>query len=194
MVQGDLLMNRYKQLSYMLATLLLIAGLIISIPSKVNANSTMNKPGNYLKPSQSKPYPDLTKYEKLSIRVVLHKNRVYLLNGNNILYTMYCSGGIKDPQTGQSTTPVGHFEIQNERGTSFYNNELKEGANYWTSFKNHGEYLFHTVPTDANGNYKLAEAKKLGKTPASHGCIRLSVPDALFIQQVPAGTPVEIIK
>ncbi|MCC4485325.1 L,D-transpeptidase [Limosilactobacillus reuteri] len=187
-------MNRYKQLSYMLATLLLIAGLIISIPSKVNANSTMNKPGNYLKPSQSKPYPDLTKYEKLSIRVVLHKNRVYLLNGNNILYTMYCSGGIKDPQTGQSTTPVGHFEIQNERGTSFYNNELKEGANYWTSFKNHGEYLFHTVPTDANGNYKLAEAKKLGKTPASHGCIRLSVPDALFIQQVPAGTPVEIIK
>ena len=107
---------------------------------------------------------------------------------------MYCSAGVKDPKTGHTTTPLGTYYIQNEHGQSFYNSSLKEGANYWTSFKNHGEYLFHTVPTDAQGNYKPAEAAKLGKDTGSHGCIRLSIPDAKFIQTVPVNTPVKIEK
>ena len=86
-----------------------------------------------------------------------------------------------------------HFNIQSERGDSFYNQSLHEGANNWTSFKDHGVYLFHSVPTDAHGNYKAREGNKLGHRPASHGCIRLSVPDSLwFKDHIPTGTQVTI--
>jgi len=57
---------------------------------------------------------------------------------------------------------------------------LGEDAHYWTSFWHHGEYLFHSVPTNSRGQYVASEAKKLGR-PASHGCVRLPVPDAQWI-------------
>ena len=152
----------------------------------------MRTPINYTQPSETVSYPDLSKLRHLNILVVVHENCVYLRDGNHTVYTMYCSGGIKDPKTGRTTTPIGNYQIQNEHGQSFYNSGLKEGANYWTSFKNHGEYLFHTVPTDAQGKYKSEEAAKLGKETGSHGCIRLSIPDAKFMQTVPVNTPVKI--
>ncbi len=44
-------------------------------------------------------------------------------------------------------------------------------------------YLFHSVPTMALGDYNLKEAKKLGRTQGSHGCIRLSVPDSRWLME-----------
>ena len=47
------------------------------------------------------------------------------------------------------------------------------------------------VPTDFRGGYIKEEADMLGIRPGSHGCIRLTVPDARWIMQsVPIGTPV----
>lgn len=156
-----------------------------------NLNSDMT----YLKSSERKPYPDMNKLKDPNILVNIKKNRVFLRDGNKTVYTMYCSAGQIDKKTGKSDTPTGHFKIQNEHGNSFYNAKLKEGANDWTSFKDHGVYLFHTVPTDEHGNYKPDKAKLLGKRPDSHGCIRLSVPDAKYInQKVPAETPVTIVE
>ena len=156
----------------------------------------MRTPINWRLPSETVAYPDLKQLNDFWIKVVISKNRVYLMDGKKAVYTMYASAGEYERQAGgkkKSTTPTGTYYIQAERGDSFYNPNLSEGANYWTSWLNHGEYLFHTVPTDANGNYKVAEAKKLGKKPASHGCIRLSVADAKWINQnVPQGTKVVI--
>lgn len=165
--------------------------------SKVSPKKTvMRTPINWRLPSETVAYPDLKQLNDFWIKVVISKNRVYLMDGKKVVYTMYASAGEYERQADdkkKSTTPTGTYYIQAERGDNFYNPNLNEGANYWTSWLNHGEYLFHTVPTDANGNYKVAEAKKLGKKPASHGCIRLSVADAKWINQnVPQGTKVVI--
>ena len=110
---------------------------------------------------------------------------------------MYSTGGMyrKDPQTGQmkSMTPTGTFYAQAERGDSFFNQSLNEGANYWVSWKDHGTYLFHSVPTKAGGAYNEKEAAKLGKSTGSHGCIRLSIPDAKWMAaNLPVGTKIVI--
>lgn len=171
-------------------TILAIFSICILISPSIHANDEVD----YHRPSQNKPYPDPNKYHNLNILVNINKNRVYIKDANQTLYTMHCSAGMTNPKTNHSYTPTGDFKLQSERGTSFYNKDLKEGANDWTSFKDHGVYLFHTVPTNSYGDYKPEEAAKLGKQPASHGCIRLSVPDAKYIQTLPTGTPVKIVK
>ena len=110
---------------------------------------------------------------------------------------MYCSAGkyYTDPKTGKkvSHTPTGNFAVQSERGKTFYNPEAKCGGNYFVSWHDHGSYLFHTVPIDKNGNYIPKEAAKLGKSTASHGCVRLSVPDAKWLyEELPVNTKVVI--
>ena len=157
----------------------------------------MRKPIDWQKPSENRPYPNLHTVKNLNIRVNISQNRVYICDGSKTIYTMYCSAGNygTNPQTHKrvSATPTGTFYIQPERGASFYNASLHEGANYYVSWLNHGEYLFHTVPTVANGQYNVKEANKLGKSTGSHGCIRLSVPDARWMMQnMPTGTKVVI--
>ncbi|MHA3067171.1 L,D-transpeptidase [Lacticaseibacillus saniviri] len=128
---------------------------------------------NWMKPSENKPYPKLQAGDYFSVSIA--NQRVYVRNKKNqTLYTMYASTGANNG------TPRGTFHIQAERGYSFYNYASGEGAHYWTSFLNHGEYLFHSVPVDIHGQYIPSEAKKLG-TPVSHGCVRLPVPDAQWI-------------
>jgi lipoprotein-anchoring transpeptidase ErfK/SrfK len=135
------------------------------------------KPVNWLLPTGG-AYPTLTASEQIWIRVSKADQKVYLMNGENVIYTMICSSGMDtNPDT---STPEGTFYIEKERGLNFYNAREKEGANYWVSWKNHGEFLFHTVPTDINGKIIESEAVKLGHK-ASHGCIRLSVADAKWI-------------
>lgn len=157
----------------------------------VNVNNIMRNPIDYRQPSEYLPYPNVSQHQNFWIHVKIGQNRVYLMDGNNTLYTMYCSAGVY--RNGVSATPTGTYYVQAERGNSFYNGSVGVGANYWTSFLNHGEYLFHTVPTDAHGNYISYEASKLGITQGSHGCIRLSIPDAYWIMHnVPTGTRVMI--
>lgn len=161
----------------------------ISASSKLRPLSDMT----YLKTSEKTPYPDLKQYHNLNVLVKIKQNKVFIKDGNQTIYTMFCSAGKIDPKTHKSFTPTGHFKIQAENGDSFYNKGLKEGANNWISFKDHGVYLFHSVPTDQNGNYKPKAGAKLGHRPDSHGCIRLSVPDSKwFKDNIPVNTPVTI--
>ncbi|MDT7513415.1 L,D-transpeptidase [Bifidobacterium sp. H1HS10N] len=142
-------------------------------------------PVNWLKPSQQVGYPDPAAHPDLSLEVSLQDQRVYVRDGSQLLYTMYASTGMDD------STPRGSFRIQSERGDHFYNPSEGMGARYYTSFLNHGVFLFHSVPTDSKGGYIKEEADMLGIRPGSHGCIRLTVPDARWIMQsVPTGTPV----
>lgn len=138
-------------------------------------------------PSEDKPYPELT--PDVWIDVSVKDQKVYFKRGDDVLYTMNCSTGLP----GESATPLGEFAIEPERGETFRNAGSGEGANYWVSWKDHGVYLFHTVPIDENGNYIESEAESLGVRPASHGCIRLSVPDAKWIfDTVPVGMRVVV--
>ncbi|MBW3087867.1 L,D-transpeptidase [Bifidobacterium sp. 82T24] len=128
---------------------------------------------------------DLGKVRNLHLVVSLSRQRVYVMSGNHVVYTMICSTGMR------GSTPKGDYRIQN-RGGDFFNERENMGAKYWVSWANYGEYLFHTVPTDRKGRYIASEAEKLGR-PASHGCVRLSVADAQWLyRQLPEGTPVSI--
>ncbi|MCH9275444.1 L,D-transpeptidase [Bifidobacterium amazonense] len=150
----------------------------------VRRDNDAPKTPQYLRPSGG-AYPNLGKVANLSIEVSLAAQRVYVKSGSTTIYTMLASTGMDD------STPHGTYYVQN-RGGSFYNSTEGMGANYWVSWKDYGTYLFHTVPTDRNGNYIVSEANKLGR-PASHGCVRLTVPDAKWLyDQLPEGTKVVI--
>ena len=152
---------------------------------KVGSDGSSTQPIDWLKPSQQVDYPDPAAHPGLSLEVSLQDQRVYVRDGSQLLYTMYASTGMDD------STPRGSFRIQSERGDHFYNPSEGMGARYYTSFLNHGVFLFHSVPTDSKGGYIKEEANMLGIRPGSHGCIRLTVPDARWIMQsVPTGTPV----
>ena len=152
---------------------------------KPDPADTSAHPVDWLKPSQQVDYPDPAAHPGLSLDVSLQDQRVYVRDGSQLLYTMYASTGMDD------STPRGSFRIQSERGDHFYNPSEGMGARYYTSFLNHGVFLFHSVPTDSKGGYIKEEADMLGIRPGSHGCIRLTVPDARWIMQsVPTGTPV----
>lgn len=128
---------------------------------------------------------DLSKVRNLHIRVSIADQKVYVMSSNDVVYTMICSTGMSD------STPRGEFTVQN-RGEDFFNESENMGANYWVSWANYGEYLFHSVPTDRAGRYIVPEAEKLGR-PASHGCVRLTVADARWLyEQLPSGTHVTI--
>ena len=165
----------------------------VTTASALPASSAhMRTPIDWRKSSETVSYPDLSKVKNFWIKVSLKQNRTYLYDGNKLIYTMYSTGGMykKNPQTGklESMTPTGTFYAQAERGTSFFNSSLNEGANYYVSWKNHGVYLFHSVPTKAGGAYNVKEADKLGKSTGSHGCIRLSIPDAKWMSaNLPGG-------
>ena len=154
---------------------------------KPDPAATSAHPVDWLKPSQQVDYPDPAVHPGLSLEVSLQDQRVYVRDGSQLLYTMYASTGM------DGSTPRGSFRIQAERGDHFYNPGEGMGARYYTSFLNHGVFLFHSVPTDSRGGYIKEEADMLGIRPGSHGCIRLTVPDARWIMQsVPTGTPVLI--
>ncbi|MBT1166668.1 L,D-transpeptidase [Bifidobacterium simiarum] len=128
---------------------------------------------------------DLAEVRDLHVRVSIADQKVYVMSGDDVVYTMICSTGM------DNSTPRGEFTIQN-RGEDFFNEHEDMGANYWVSWANYGEYLFHTVPTDRAGRYIVPEAEKLGR-PASHGCVRLTVADARWLyEQLPRGTHVTI--
>lgn len=166
----------------------------VSSKKKANTSPKMRtKTGTYWElSSEVGAYPDLTKFTNLSLDVSISQNITYLKSNNNTIYTFYSSAGV------DNTTPTGTFATQAETSPNFYNSSEGEGANYAVSWLEHGIYLFHSVPTDANGNYIVSEAEKLGKSPASHGCVRLSVSDSNWLYNqalsgaLPVGTPVII--
>jgi lipoprotein-anchoring transpeptidase ErfK/SrfK len=136
------------------------------------------------------PYPKLNPNEHVWIDVSIRKQRMYIKSGEKTLYTMVISSGIDGSK--KTYTPRGTFHVQAERGIWFYAPRFHEGAKYWVSWLNHGQYLFHSVPTDQNGHVIRRDAEKLGQED-SHGCIHLTVPDAKWVyDHIPTGTKVVI--
>ena len=147
----------------------------------------ISKTVNWRQQSESQAYPNLKKYKHVWIYVSTKQQKVYFHGNGHVIYTMICSTGKPS-----SPTPKGTYHIQAQRGLSFYNAASGEGAHYWVSWKGHGIYLFHSVPVNRSGKYIPSEAEKLG-TPASHGCVRLTVADAHWVyQHVPYGMKVVI--
>jgi lipoprotein-anchoring transpeptidase ErfK/SrfK len=118
------------------------------------------------------------------INVDLPKQRVNIFIKSDVVWildrSIICSSG-------KSSTPTvkGNFTIQ-DKGPMFRagSNTI---CNYYTRF--YGNYLFHTVLLDNNGNIQDG---RLG-TPLSHGCIRLAIDDAKYIYTtIPYGTTVSI--
>lgn len=124
--------------------------------------------------------------DSLWVYVKLDEDRheVLVFRGDDLVRRMAASGGRPGFET-----PEGVYRIQN-RGYHFFSQKYGEGAYYWVRI--FGNYLFHSLPVDVNGNVIEEEARKLG-CPASHGCIRLDFPDAKwFYESVPDGTLVVI--
>jgi lipoprotein-anchoring transpeptidase ErfK/SrfK len=147
-------------------------------------------PINVMEPSGG-PYPVIQPGETLWIDVSLTKQRIYIMHDHDVLYTMITSGGINTRP--DNSTPTGTFYVQ-ERGVWFYSPEYHMGAEYWVSWLNHGEFLFHSVPMNIHHQVLLDNAKRLGY-PDSHGCFHLTIPDAKWIyDNIPEGTKVVIHK
>ncbi|GAQ25068.1 MULTISPECIES: L,D-transpeptidase [Tepidanaerobacter] len=124
--------------------------------------------------------------EKFGVIVDLSEQKVDIYENDKIIKTFSCSTGLDE---NNCSTPEGLYRI-GERGDSFYSPNYKQVGYYWVRFNNN--YLFHSVPFDENKKIIEEEAEKLGQK-ASHGCIRLSLDDALwFYNSMPRGTPVII--
>lgn len=180
-------MQRLKKVIFSLAIICFVFGALTALTAKVNSPIHGSKI-DYRKSSENKPYPDVKKYPHMWIHVNLKKQRVYLMNDNDKLYTMYCSSGANN------ATPTGTYHIEDLRGDKFYSESEKAGGRYYVAWKG-SDFLFHSVPIDGQGHYIKSQAKYLGKKPMSHGCIRLSVPDAKWMSSnIPTGTEVKITK
>lgn len=132
--------------------------------------------------SQEGNYPNLATVPNLNIAVSIAQQQVYVRSGNAVIYAMIASTGLHD------STPRGTYRV-NGRGARFMNPDGM-GANNWVRFR--GNYLFHSVPINRAGQYIVREAQRLGR-PASHGCVRLTIPDSRwFFNQLRDGTPVYI--
>ena len=166
-----------------------------SKPSSAPSSSAPSSAPASSAPARSEPAqssePEVTKVsleqaaKPLRIEVSLEDQRVRVLDAEDRIVQDYaCSSG----EAG-SETPTGTFTVT-DRGESFYNPDLGEGAYYWTRF--YGTFLFHSLPFDKNQKMEPEEAAKLG-TPASHGCIRLKTENAKWIyDNIPDGTKVTV--
>ena len=120
------------------------------------------------------------------VRVLLDRQVVLVYLDGQEIRAMVCSAG-----TAAKPTPTGRFFIQN-RGEFFFSEKYQQGGKWWVSFRDWGIYLFHSVPTNRNGEIIPEEAAKLGR-PASHGCVRLSMADARWLYDtIPEEAPVDI--
>lgn len=132
-------------------------------------------------PVRAKPGKD-----KFLVKVAISEQKVYVYKNDVEIKTMDCSSGLKGID---SDTPIDNYKINSYYGQSFYSSKYKQGARYWVGFSG-AEYLFHSVPTEEDGDIIATQADMIGKR-ASHGCIRLSVEDAFwFYETIPEGADV----
>lgn len=159
--------------------------------------STTKKPGSGVAAYQAYDLPAKmpTNPSNVRVKVSLSKQRVYVVEGSEVLLAMPVSVG-----TSSTPTPSGNFTIfnkeakhrANSHGYAYKGDEVKQTLlakkpagwsfkgtpmPYWAEFK--PNYGFHT------GWVK--------HTPCTHGCIRMHENVApKFFQMVKVGTPVNI--
>lgn len=140
-----------------------------------------------MKKTQKKIYPDLSKYDRLSILVSISQQKMIVYSKNDVIFKTKVSTGAKD-----TPTPTGKFAIEAERGDFSYDDSLNRGVCYWVSFKDHGACQFQSLPTDWKGKVLKGETKKLGKA-CTDGNVRLSKEDAKWLfENMPEGVIVSV--
>lgn len=146
----------------------------------------------YFKSSETKKkYPNLSHYKNVWLRVSILGNRVYVMSGKKVIYTMYSSAGRFE--NAESDTPRGTFHLKSAYGPSFMSSD-GVGARYYMAY--HGsDYLIHSVPINNYGSGishngyhygyggvgSTEHLTVLGTKPDSSGCIRLSLSDARWL-------------
>lgn len=116
------------------------------------------------------------------INVDLTKQRVLVSDNGTIIKEMICSSGAEN-----TPTPSGQFSTYEKSDYEWFNS-IKIGTYYWTRFNGH--ISFHSTLYDKDNNLIISENDKLG-TPASAGCIRLSLEDAKWVyDNIPLKTTV----
>jgi lipoprotein-anchoring transpeptidase ErfK/SrfK len=166
---------------------LIAANSQVKNPSMIYPGMQLRLAIDWLAPSGG-TYPSIKPGDKVWLEADISDQRVYVKKGTQTLYTMITSSGMEPGHA----TPLGTYYVEQERGDWFYSWKYQEGAKYWTSWKGHGEYLFHSVVMDRTQNVMESEARKLG-TEASHGCFRMTLADAKWIYtNIPTGTKVVI--
>lgn len=127
---------------------------------------------------------DLPSYTNYLIRVSISEQKVYIFNGTNrnwkLVDEFSCASG-----TSGTPTVTGNFFVGN-KGPQF---STPNGivCKYFTQIQ--GNYLFHSVLFDKNGN--LVDGT-LGNG-VSHGCVRLALENAKYIyDNVPIGSGIWI--
>lgn len=126
---------------------------------------------------------------KLTVDVTNKVVKVYKKSGDTyVLYRlMICTVG----QSGYST-PKGTFSLTGYHVRFGYFSKYNCYAQYWSQIN--GQILFHSIlfSRQENSAYRVTSYNNLGKA-ASHGCVRLSVPDAKWVyENCPKGTQVTI--
>lgn len=122
----------------------------------------------------------------MRVEVDLSAQLVKVYEDSRLIRLMICSTGA--PST---PTPVGEFRIQG-KGPMFVT-DYGVSARYYSAFN--GDYLFHSILFDRTGKKLISRSVQMLGRPASHGCIRLNLFDARWLQEkVPRGTPVRIYK
>ena len=178
-------------ISILTATAVLLAITVLATlgapPAFSAVPSTGGQPGGNPVVPAGDPVVPADAQEGYYIRVLLDRQVVLVYLDGQEIRAMVCSAG-----TVAKPTPTGRFFIQN-RGEVFFSEKYQQGGKWWVSFRDWGIYLFHSVPTNRNGEIIPEEAAKLGR-PASHGCVRLSMADARWLYDtIPEGVPVDII-
>ncbi len=136
-----------------------------------------------------KEYPKIKNPSALSILVSIKEQKVYIKEQKDIICTLFCSTG--ESKLGNAT-PKGNFFIEKERGESLHFDDDDTWVYNWISFSGHGVYLFHSVLMLNEDTVEPQAGKSFGKE-ASHGCVRLSLPDSRwFYEHIVTGTPVMI--
>lgn len=130
--------------------------------------------------SQAEAYDSATDYF-IAVDLSNHRTVVFTRSDGSWVDVMNVTVSVGAPET---PTVTGTFTIA-ERGYSFGSGYT---CYYWTQF--YGDYLFHSVLYD-EGTFDVQDGR-LGYS-ISHGCVRMDINDAYWINQnVPYGTKVRV--
>ena len=134
---------------------------------------------NWRKPSETVPYPDLSKVKDLWVKVDLKGNRTYLYDGQKVIYTMHARVAINH----QSVVSRGQREQQIDHVAAGH---TLAGRN-WSALSRQS-YIVAPAASDQN-QVKGIWLKSSFDFPNT---IQLSRPDAQWLQTLPKGTKIVI--
>lgn len=131
--------------------------------------------------------PDLPRY----LYVDQATQHLYVFERGTLVRDIPCSTGLPYSNT---YTPAWSGVVGEYWGTFFAYGVYADEA--WYLYKSDGSILIHSLPytvTVEGGPKEYFDAEALGVRPASHGCIRISPEDAIWLTQWgPEGVPITV--